>query len=88
MYYVAEYEDGKQIFAPAAMKKNEVDALISEKADSLLVTDERSHLAFGGELANERECMRLAAETGEYIDGDKLEPLYAMLSQAERELKK
>ena len=88
MYYVAEYEDGKQIFAPAAMKKSEVDALISEKADSLLVTDERSHLAFGGEFANERECMRLAAETGEYIDGDKLEPLYAMLSQAERELKK
>lgn len=88
MYYVAEYEDGKQIFAPAAMKKSEVDALISEKTDSLLVTDERSHTAFGGELANERECMRLAAETGEYIDGDKLEPLYAMLSQAERELKK
>ena len=88
MYYVAEYEDGKQLFAPAAMKKSEVDALILEKADSLLVTDERSHAAFGGELANERECMRLAAETGEYIDGDKLEPLYAMLSQAERELKK
>lgn len=88
MYYVAAYEDGKETLAPSAMKKSEVEAFILKNADSLLFTDERSHTAFGGELANERECMRLAAETGEYIDGDKLEPLYAMLSQAERELKK
>lgn len=88
MYYVAAYEDEKETLAPSAMKKSEVEAFILKNADSLLVTDERSHAAFGGELANERECMRLAAETGEYIDGDKLEPLYAMLSQAERELKK
>ena len=88
MYYVAAYEDGKETLAPSAMKKSEVEAFILKNADSLLFTDERSHAAFGGELANERECMRLAAETGEYIDGDKLEPLYAMLSQAERELKK
>lgn len=88
MYYVAAYEDGKETLAPSAMKKSEVEAFILKNADSLLVTDERSHATFGGELANERECMRLAAETGEYIDGDKLEPLYAMLSQAERELKK
>ena len=88
MYYVAAYEDGKETLAPSAMKKSEVEAFILKNADSLLFTDERSHAAFGGELANERECMRLAAETDEYIDGDKLEPLYAMLSQAERELKK
>lgn len=88
MYYVAAYEDGKETLAPSAMKKSEVEAFILKNADSLLFTDERSHTAFGGKLANERECMRLAAETGEYIDGDKLEPLYAMLSQAERELKK
>lgn len=88
MYYVAAYEDEKETLAPSAMKKSEVEAFILKNADSLLFTDERSHTAFGGELANERECMRLAAETGEYIDGDKLEPLYAMLSQAERELKK
>lgn len=88
MYYVAEYEDGKEILAPVAMKKNEVEALISKNGDRLLMTDERSHATFGGELADECECMRIAAENADYIDGDELEPLYAMLSQAERELKK
>ncbi len=88
MYYVAEYENGTEILAPVAMKKNEVEALILKNGDCLLMTDERSHAAFGGELADECECMRIAAENADYIDGDKLEPLYAMLSQAERELKK
>ncbi len=88
MYYVAEYEDGTEILAPVAMKKSEVEALILKKGDCLLMTDERSHAAFGGERADECECMRIAAENADYIDGDKLEPLYAMLSQAERELKK
>lgn len=88
MYYVAEYEDGNEIIAPVAMKKSEIERFIRENAYDLLVTDERSHAVFGGELADERECMRISAEKTDYIDGDKLEPLYAMLSQAERELKK
>lgn len=88
MYYVATYDEYEETLAPVAMKKSEAESFIANHGDCLLVTDARSNTAFGGSLADEKECMRLAAEKCPLIDGETLEPLYAMLSQAEREKQK
>ena len=87
-YSAAQYDGAEELAPPTARKQSELAEFIKANADYALVTDERANAVFGGTLADERSCMRLAAEKCKSVDGDALEPLYAMLSQAEREKQK
>lgn len=87
VYYVATYDKDEELMPPTAMKIDELKSFLAESKDYTLVCDARSHEIFGGIKAAERQCMKIAAESAVLTDGDKIEPLYAMKSQAERELK-
>lgn len=87
VYYAATFDGDEEIMPPTAMKQEELKSFLAKTEDFALTCDARSHEIFGGIKADERQCMRIAAERATLTDGDKIEPLYAMKSQAERELK-
>ena len=88
VYYAAVYDGKLEIAAPEAFKKDKLIEFIETHKDFILTCDDRSHAAFGGIKADERECMRIFASSAELLSGEEIEPLYAMQSQSERELKK
>ena len=88
VYYAAKYDGDEEIMPPTAFKKSELEKLIDRSPDYTVVCDAVSGAAMGGITADERKCMEIAAQNGRPISGDRLEPLYAMKSQAERELDK
>lgn len=88
VYYAAKYDGDEEIMPPTAFKKSELEKLIDRSPDYTVVCDAVSGAAMGGITADERNCMEIAVQNGRPISGDRLEPLYAMKSQAERELDK
>lgn len=88
MYYAALIDGEETVMSPTAMKSSEIAQLALEKPEYSLVCDRPSFDVFGGICADERLCMKKAALDAALIDGDMVVPLYAMKSQAERDLEK
>lgn len=86
-YYVAMYDGENTVLEPTVMEKQAAEEFIALHSDYALVCDAKSASVFGGTAVSGSEYMEKAMTAAKITKYDEVEPLYAMQSQAERELK-
>lgn len=89
-YYAALYDGDDEVVKPAAMTKSELYEFIKQNPDCLVICDPASFETFGGIKADFMSYLEKAGDecATKLIHATEIEPLYAMQSQAERDLEK
>ncbi len=89
-YYVATYFDEEEISPPNAVTKGELTNFIKKNPDYAVICDKVSFETFGGICAEDETYLEKAGDAcaATLVSATEIEPLYAMKSQAERDLEK